>query len=638
MSVTENAPDRRWLVERTAWLYEPLRRFFDGREQRHESLRQQLNAARIPVTVDDYLARSAVLAVLVALTGGLVGVALAAWLAATGRLAGVVGIASAVGLAAALAAVPGLVAWYARYYRPRFRASDRARKLALMYPSGVTYMYALSRGGLDIADILRRLARDEATYGELSREAGLVVNQMDYLGRDFMQALREASEVTPSPVVGDFFSDLLSIVESGGSVEEYLADQREEAIQDARSVQAAYLERVELFAEVYVTLLIAGPLFALILLMVMGITGSSTLGQVNLIVYVGVPAASAAALLVLDQLGAPFRQTSLPSSDPRADRPAVPDDPDAAAYAQRKRRAKLLDRLRNPVALFTERPVRVLALSVPLAGLVTGLLVATGQVSPSLDALYDAPLRATALLFVVPFVAAVGPLVVFQERRQRRLAAIQQRFPDVLSSVASANRMGIRPAEALGLATERTDDVLASELHRVHNETVWFDDLRGALLRLARRSRTRIVTRTLRLVAEADRASGNLAETLSVAAEDARMQRDLAKARSRELSTYVVAAVISFLVYLAILLLINEFYFEQAVAVGQQTTVDSAALPVSLQSLDADGFRLAFVHSSLVQALFIGLMAGKLSTGRVAAGLKYSLGLAALTLLVFGVV
>ncbi|WP_277543284.1 type II secretion system F family protein [Haloarcula laminariae] len=647
-------PDWRRAIRETAWLYEPLREFFAERSARHQGLREQLNAARMPVTVETYLARSAVLAAVAGVGGAIAGAALTWWLAASGTLASLSGVPGTGGLGRFVGANRGLVvgmvlpvalaaafavgAWYARYYLPGRRAAGRARKIGVGYPAAVTFMYALSRGGLDIVEILERLAADEETYGEVAREAGLVVNQMDYLGKDFMQALREASEVTPSPILSDFFSDLLSIVESGGSVESFLQDQREDAVQEARSVQAEYLERVELFAEVYVTLLVAGPLFALILLMVMGITGTSTLSQVNAIVYLGIPGGSVLALLVLDQLGAPFRQTARQPSDAVGRRPERPDDEAVAAYAERKRRGELWRRLSNPRQLFTDEPLRVLVVSVPLALAAVGLLVAAGLVNPSLSAFRAAPLAATVFLLVVPAFVALVPLAVFQELRQRRLDTIRRRFPSVLSSWASANRMGLRPSDALQIASDRADNVLARELRQVHNETEWFDDLRGALLRLALRSRTRVGTRTLRLVVEADEASGNLDETLSVAAEDARMDRELERARSRELSSYVVAALISFLVYLAILMLINEFYFEQAVAIGQQAGADTAGLPLSLQSIDAAGFRLAFIHSSLVQAVFIGLMTGKLSRGRVLAGLKYSLALLAVTVVVFGVV
>jgi flagellar protein FlaJ len=56
-----------------------------------------------------------------------------------------------------------------------------------------------------------------------------------------------------------------------------------------------------------------------------------------------------------------------------------------------------------------------------------------------------------------------------------------------------------------------------------------------------------------------------------------------------------------------------------------------------LQAIDADGFQVAFIHSSLVQSLFIGLVAGKMAGGRALAGLKYSLLMVVVTILAFGV-
>lgn len=650
--VETDATEARWIIRRTAWLYEPLRRFFADRSDRHEDLNEDLNAARIPVTVAGYLARSVILVLIAALVGIAVGFGGALFLAESGRLAAMTGIGSlgavgrfigryrfvfvALALAVGFGGAFAIGTWSFRYYFPRYQAGVRAKKLNLMLPSAVSYMYALSHGGLDTVTVFRKLAAAEDTYGETAREAGLVINHVDYLGRDFMQALREASEITPCSYTAEFFTDLLGVIESGGDVEAFLADRRNESLQDARVVQDSYIENIALFAEIYVTILIAGPLFLLILLMVMGITGLGTLELVNIVVYAGIPLASVFSLLVLDRLGDAFRQTTSRPSE-TVDRPAVPDNADAAAYAARKQRYSRSGRLRRLLRRCRQQPTVVLAASVPLGLIVAGLAAVSGAVSPSVSGVYAQPLVATTLLFVAPFTVATLPLVVFYELRQRRVDTILRRFPDVLSTIAGASRMGIRPSEAIEQVADRSEGPLATDFGRVHNEIEWFDDLRGSLLRLARRTRTRIVIRSLRLVVDADEASGNLAETLSVAAEDARAQRQFLRRRSQELSSYVAAAFISFLVYLGILLLINQFYFEEALALGQATTVSDPNLPISLQGIDVDGFQLAFIHSSLVQSLFIGLVAGKMASGRLLAGLKYSLVMMLVTILAFGV-
>jgi flagellar protein FlaJ len=643
-----------WLIRRTGWLYEPLRRWFADREGRHQDLRASLNSARMPATLSGYLARSAVFAILAAAAGAVTGLLSAVVLARTGVLAGLTGpdwtggvgafvgqyrlVVVAVVLPVALASAFGLGVWWLRYSIPGRRARARGRTIDLMLPHAVTYLYALSRGGVDIGTAIERLADSEPTYGEVAREMGMVVNHTEYLGADFMQALRETAEITPSTALSDFFEDLLSVVESGGDVESFLLEKREEAIQEARNAQDSYLENMSLFAEVYVTVAVAGVLLGLILLMVIGILGSPTLSIVNGLVYAGIPAVSLVAVLALDLLRGPFSQFRATRTDIGPERPDRPDDPDAASYARRKRRHARIEAVRHPFRTFRSRPAAVLYLTVPAALAVAAALVWTGAVEPTVTALYDSPVAVTTLLFVVPFVVATAPLAAFHERRQRRLDAIHRRYPDLLSSLSSANRMGIRLTEAIDNTTERTDDVLARDLSMLNNEIGWFSELGVAFRRAANRAKTGIEVRTLRLIADSNDASGNLSETLSVASRDARTQRELVRERVRELSSYTVASAVSFLVFLGVILIVDQFYFQEAVAVSQAAPTEGPELPATLSGIDVEGFELAFFHSALVQGLCVGLVTGKLSRGSVLAGLKYSLLLVVLTVAAFMVI
>ena len=46
-------------------------------------------------------------------------------------------------------------------------------------------------------------------------------------------------------------------------------------------------------------------------------------------------------------------------------------------------------------------------------------------------------------------------------------------------------------------------------------------------------------------------------------------------------------------------------------------------------------YRTVFLHSALIQGIGSGLLAGKLADNNILAGLKYSVGLTALTIVVF---
>jgi flagellar protein FlaJ len=625
----------RWWRRRLTGLLDPLRRWFEGRRARHRGLRRDLNQAHIGVTYDDYLTRVSVTAV----TGGLlVAVLVFTAIETVGYLTAVAVEPQLAAAAVALAAgvFTGLATWAVGYTAPDRLADRRARRLDVMLPSVVSYMYALSHGGLDAVEIVRRVARREDTYGEQAREMGTIVNNMEYLGTDFVTALDAAADLTPSETTEEFLNDLVGVIEAGGDVEEFLAERHRQQRETLTGEQESYLERLGLFAELYVTGLVAGPLFAIILLLVIGILGSPTLSAVNVIVYAGIPLGTLLAILGLDLLS-PVGQTDVRATTADEER-AVPDDPAAQAYAKRKRRGERLERFRSWLSTFVREPTTSLFVTVPLAVATVAALVAGGFVDPSIAALRERPIWTTALLGVTPFLFVTVPLVWLYEWRQRVFGRFQRRFPDTLSSIARANRSGIDSVEAIEREAERSAGLIERELWRVHNDIQWFEDTSAAFQRLGDRARLAVTARTMRLLAEANRASGDLYQTLQIAADEARFQRQFLEARSREVASYVGVAIISFLVFLGIVVVIQQFYLEQVVETAAGTTGLEPGMPGSLQDIDADGFRVAFLHAVLIQSVCIGLVAGKLSRGTVLAGIKYSVGMVLVSVAVFGVI
>jgi len=628
---------QRWWQRRLTGLLEPLRQRFERNRHKHQDLRRRLNQAHYGLTYDDYLTRIAVTAV----AGGilvfaLVFLALQAVSIRSGFDLATTLVDAGVALAAGLVAT--ILAYYAGYTRPRRIAKRRARKLDVMLPSSVSYMYALAHGGLDAVEVVRRLARREDTYGEQAREMAMIVNEMEYAGSDFITALNNAADLTPCQATGDFLGDMVGVLESGGDFEAFLADRRSEHIEQLTSEQESYLEQVGLFAELYVTVLVAGPLFLIILLLVVGVLGSETLQSVYGVVYLGLPLGTVLAILALDLLNSPFVSTD--ATPPAANDRPVPDDEDARAYATRKRRLELIDRLKHPFSRFVQSPTTSLLLTVPLATLAIVAVVQLGLATPSVEALRSRLLWTTGLLGVLPFLVVAVPLALFYEIKRRYVERVRNRFPDVLSSIARANRSGIDTVDAIEMEAQRATGILERELEKLYNDIRWFHDPSEAFLRLAARARLQMTVRTMRLLAEANRASGNLHRTMAVAADEARFQRQFAEARAREVATYVAVAVISFLVFVGILLLLQQFYLVRVIEAGAMSAEAAVGpeVPGSLQNVDAEGYRVAFLHSALVQGACIGLVSGKLSRGTTLAGVKYSIGMVLLSLVLFGVI
>ena len=175
---------------------------------------------------------------------------------------------------------------------PGFLASERKGKIDRQLPYAVTFMYALTKGGMNIIDVFRLLARSEDTYGEVSKEVETFVRDMDYFGHDLRTALANVSEMTPSSRFQDLMYNLLTVIDSGGNISRYFQDKADQYLQQTIIDQKGFLETLGLLAESYVTAFVAGPLFIIIMGVMMAVMGSGTSTMVYAIIYAVLPIGS----------------------------------------------------------------------------------------------------------------------------------------------------------------------------------------------------------------------------------------------------------------------------------------------------------------------------------------------------------
>ncbi|MDS0474461.1 type II secretion system F family protein [Natrinema sp. 1APR25-10V2] len=638
-------------------VYGRVRAFFKTRSERYRGLQRRLQQARIGDTYDEYLTESVEIAGLAALVAGITGGIAILVLAVFGRTVGVlepvtrffgtgpnhvlsgslVAAAIAASLCCSIAAAGS--AWAIRnHYYPRSVVAARRRSIALNLPYAITFMYALSSGGMNVIEVCRRLGDSERVYGEVANEFDLVVREIDLFGNDLLQALDNVRTLTPSDDLRRFLDDLLGVLESGGDLETFLEEEAESSLDDALEEQASFIETLGVLSETFVVAFVAAPLFVIVVLMVVSFLGAETVDLIAALVYVVFPLAMVGFLLVVDLLSRPFEEptaTLATEIERTVETEAVAGDPRFAAYQQSKRETGLRAFLADPFRAIRRRPVLSLGLTAPAGVAVAGIGIWTGFVEPSVAGFIDAPLRATVGLVVAPLVTATGPLMILHERERRRTRAITERFPDVLRILASANQMGVDVVDAFELVTRWTSGTLADELRRVRNDVAWNHDLTGALLAFADRLHVPQLTRTMTLVAEGSRSSGDLHGLLEIAAENTRAQAKLARARRREIGSYVAIVVVGFLVYLLVIVMISASYLAPIAELAAGSESTGAESPVALGAIPVGTYEVLFLHSALIQGLGSGLIAGKLADNDVLSGLKYGLGLVALTVVAF---
>ena len=294
---------------------------------RYHSLHADLVSARIGMTLDQYLWRSVKFAVLAGLLFAVLGFFASAYLSfqfltARAGIYNVFNIQLPVFFQAVYPAqyvqviivvvsfIVGTFIGYAVLLRlPALEKNNRKIKINLTLHNAVAYMYAMRRGGAQLMTIFVSLSDRANVYGEVALEFRQIVRDTEFFGYDVVSAIRHLSETTPSEKLKDFLEDLLSVIESGGDMAEFLSMRVRLYQEEARFEQRQFLNVLSIVAESYVTLFVAGPLFLIIIMVVMGMMGGSAVLQLALVTYVVLPIGSIVFILTIDLISIKTERT-----------------------------------------------------------------------------------------------------------------------------------------------------------------------------------------------------------------------------------------------------------------------------------------------------------------------------------------
>jgi archaeal flagellar protein FlaJ len=185
---------------------------------------------------------------------------------------------------------------------PSIVAGNRKRNIDATLPYAINYITAMSTAGIPPAEIFRQLG-ESPMYGESSVEARYIALEIDLFGRDLIDALRIISSTTPSLRMKEFLQGTMGCVSSGSNLTEYFRTKADQYALENRQSQRMFLETLGLISESYVTAMVAGPLFLIILQSIMSILSNETQPMfLYAIIYILIPLGSIAFVVMISAM------------------------------------------------------------------------------------------------------------------------------------------------------------------------------------------------------------------------------------------------------------------------------------------------------------------------------------------------
>jgi flagellar protein FlaJ len=518
-------------------------------------------------------------------------------------------------------AVVGLLL-LAVYLYPLLQAEGRRTRIETDLPHAVTYMQALS-STLTLYEIFRGVYEAGDLYGEVSKECGLIVRDVEVFGLDLLTAMRNAQEVTPSANFKELINDLLLVYRSGGNLTTFFNSKSETYRELARQEQEALLQILEMIAEIYVTAFVAGPIAIIIILVAQNLTGQNQLAGIMPLMYLGLPLGAICLIFILYVLLPPdnldVTRREVRDSEFGADilDPAAEEEPDERFLKNlesRKRWLRILEIFRHPVAFY-------------ISDYTVGAVIGTGLLTAlflsyrfgSFGSVF--PTYTLEVLLCLAVIVTVMPVMIAYEIRRRYVMKVEAQLPIFLAEIADMRDVGMTLQGAIFMISNTKMGVLSREVKIAAEELRLGSSVSGALVRMEERIGLVSVKRAISLLVRASEVTDYIREILTIAIND--LQHYI-KMKTKRLN-------VSF-VYLAVIYLSFGIYLYSAYQLNVAFISSFSAYNVTF---DISSNVREMLHVGIILGFFSGIMAGQLSSNSVLAGLKHVCVMLAATVILF---
>jgi len=202
-------------------------------------------------------------------------------------------------------------------------------------------------------------------------------------------------------------------------------------------------------------------------------------------------------------------------------------------------------------------------------------------------------------------------------------SGIDANLPNLLRDIADAQRTGLSLPRAVSESSKRNYGPLTPELQKMAAKISWGIPFDQAMRSFTDTADTELNNRAAILILEAQRSGGVIEDIFDSAQKHVEDILALRKERLGQMRPYIWIIYAAFVIFLlVIVVLFNTFFYPMAEMYTEFQGNQFQNLGLNPQVLDT--YEILFLHMTIVEGLFSGLVAGKMGEGKAKSGLKHS--------------
>jgi flagellar protein FlaJ len=249
-------------------------------------------------------------------------------------------------------------------------------------------------------------------------------------------------------------------------------------------------------------------------------------------------------------------------------------------------------------------------------------------------------IRDVGIIFGI--MVGIIPLTIHQLREVQRRDSIDRNMPVFLLALLSSVQSGSNLIKAIEQAAERNLGALTPELKNLRANISWGTPIEEAFENFAKRTGTRVSRRVTVLLEMAMKIGGDVSENLEMIQKHVSEMQNIEKSRKSALQPYTYTIYISFVVFLAVTVLLTTSFFTEIEKVQEGLLASSngnakEGLFSSLADIDVSKIEASLFNMAIIEAVFGGVAAGKIGSGSYVAGTKHVVVMIIMAVIAFNV-
>jgi archaeal flagellar protein FlaJ len=161
------------------------------------------------------------------------------------------------------------------YSYPATVAKTKQNKIKKVLPFALSYLATMSSSKVQPIVLFRTISEFDE-FSEISREAKNIVRNVDMFGMTLSAAIKKQCKITPSKELREIFWGINTMTLTGSDLTMFLRQKSDEFMSDYMRRIRKYSQDLSLFVEIYLTLIITGSIFFIVLSSVMSALSSGT--------------------------------------------------------------------------------------------------------------------------------------------------------------------------------------------------------------------------------------------------------------------------------------------------------------------------------------------------------------------------